>query len=165
MRRVLAIEIGALITAESIIVAILLIINVGQTEAWWRNVEQHGVYSLTIFLGTIWVTACIMTLLRSISLALKYARTQTPVAYDLSYNLFLLALIGTAIFIFITLISPVRAAFFRSPFLPLQISAPNWMFPMLFALLVFYTVILVYKPALIANLLYRLKKIFHLPPD
>lgn len=159
-------EIAGLIAAESIIAAILLTIMFAQMETWNKNVELYGSYSLTLYLGLVYLGASIITLLRSIASALEYINTKKPKAFNHSYNLLLLSLIATAIYVFVILASPTRIALFKLPLRPIELPAPEWIFPTLFLSLMVYTVILVLKPSWIAtNLMNRLKKIFHFLPD
>lgn len=149
--------IRTLVTAESIISAILLLYLSGSVEAWTRNIEKNQFYSITIFLSIILYVGCIFTLFRSIVLTFQSLHTQNAIErndlYHVAYNLFLLVLLAVGIGIFVALLSVIRQAIFREPPVPIQVITPWWLFLALFLLLLVYIVVLIFRPKWICRVI------------
>jgi len=143
-------HIRTLITAESIISAILLLYLSGHVQAWDQNVEKYQFYSITIFLSIILYVGCIFTLFRSIVLTFQSLHTQNSAErddlYHVAYDLFLLVLLAVSIGIFVAFLSVIRQAIFSAPAIPIKVVAPWWLFISLFLLLLIYLIILVFRP-------------------
>jgi hypothetical protein len=157
-------HIETLITAESIVFALVLIYLTGHGAAWDKNVTEFQFYSITIFLSIMLYVGCSFTLIRSIVLAFQSLHAEASAkrddSYHLAYNLFLLVLFAVSIGVFASILSIIREAVFRSPVVPIQVVAPWWLFLALFLLLCVYIVIIVSRPDWISGVIDYLEKIW-----
>ncbi len=151
-------EADALIAAASVLAGFLIVWIQRLAELWDKYSEQQKITSITIFGGFIWLAACIITLLRSVTISFEYIRSGREEAFVTAYNLFFVALIGTTIYIFMGTSSYIRQVFFGEPGAVLAKKAPKFLFVIFFLFLVAYTIVVVFKPQLINGLMDNVRR-------